>query len=140
MYEITVVLVGLLAGALLTEGMVLVPFWRKMPAEQFYDLHHLAGPRLFRFFAPLTMLGVIAPVALAILNPVHIVAAIAAVLCVLALLSFFVFFKDVNIKLSKQQYEYEELPDVLRRWAIWHHSRTGLVLIAFLILVLQPFE
>lgn len=45
---------GLLAGALSLEGLVLVPYWRCLSSRSFADLHERFAPRLFKFFAPLT--------------------------------------------------------------------------------------
>src|SRR3954454_6682173 len=46
---------GLLAGALLAEDRLLLPYWRTLSAETFYELHPTYGPLLYRFFAPLTI-------------------------------------------------------------------------------------
>lgn len=54
---LTAGVLGLLAGALLLEGALLVPYWRTLSAQAFYDLHPVYGPKLFRFFAPLTTAG-----------------------------------------------------------------------------------
>ena len=48
------VAVGLLAGALSLEGLVLVPYWRSLRPDAFADLHAGFAPLLYRFFAPLT--------------------------------------------------------------------------------------
>ncbi|WP_299292845.1 hypothetical protein [uncultured Tateyamaria sp.] len=47
MFEITLILVGLLAGSLLTEGMVLVPFWRGLPAAKFMTCMAREDPGCF---------------------------------------------------------------------------------------------
>ncbi len=51
---VSAVTVGLLAGSLALEGLVLVPYWRSLRADAFADLHAGFAPRLYRFFAPLT--------------------------------------------------------------------------------------
>ncbi|WP_342077111.1 DUF1772 domain-containing protein [Yoonia sp. SS1-5] len=130
MYELTLILVGLLAGSLLTEGMVLVPFWRSLPMDKFYELHGSGGPRLFRYFAPLTALAVVASIVHAVTDG-DIGSWIAASLCCLTFASFFVFFRAVNNKLSAHAYNEADLPKVLERWAIWHHARTFMMLAAF---------
>ncbi len=50
---------GLFTGSLLTEGMILVPYWKRMPASEFIKLHGTLGPQLFRYFAPLTTIAVV---------------------------------------------------------------------------------
>jgi len=58
---------GLLVGSLLTEAMILVPYWRTMDPAQFLKLHGTLGPKLFRYFAPLTILATTLPIVAAIL-------------------------------------------------------------------------
>lgn len=130
MFEFTLILIGLLAGSLLTEGMVLVPFWRGLPTDKFYELHGSGGPKLFRYFAPLTALAVLSSIALAILDG-RPSTWTAACLCGCALASFFVFFRTTNKRLAAHEYSDQELLTVLRKWSIWHHARTILVIFAF---------
>jgi len=81
------IFLGLYAGSLLTEAMILVPYWRKMSAEDFFGLHSELGPRLFRYFAPLTVIAVMSTVLVGILNSAQgniywvVSAVLAAVLC-----------------------------------------------------------
>ncbi len=51
---VSAVTLGLLAGSLMLEGLVLVPFWRSLHPGAFTDLQAAFGPRLYRYFAPLT--------------------------------------------------------------------------------------
>ena len=53
---------GLLVGSLLTEAMILVPYWRTMEPKDFLNLHSTLGPRLHTYFAPLTILATMLPV------------------------------------------------------------------------------
>lgn len=45
---IAAVSLGLLAGALLAEDRLLVPYWRTVSAETFYALHPTYGPLLYQ--------------------------------------------------------------------------------------------
>ena len=60
------VTLGLLAGALALEGIVLAPYWRSLRCDAFANLHGGFGPRLYRFFAPLTIVATLLPVVCAI--------------------------------------------------------------------------
>jgi len=42
---------GVFAGSLLTEALLLVPFFRSLPFDEFNRLHHEFGPRLYRYYA-----------------------------------------------------------------------------------------
>lgn len=55
-------LLGLLVGSLLTEAMILVPYWRTMDAKESLRLHSTMGPKLYSYFAPLTVAATIVPV------------------------------------------------------------------------------
>lgn len=128
---------GLLAGALLTEGAILVPYWRRMEPAEFLRLHGTMGPSLYRYFAPLTIAGVMLPFASGVITLVAEDALIwriaAALLCLAALAIYLVYFKAANAKFSEHTISAEELPSELTRWAGWHTTRTIIVLAAFAI-------
>lgn len=63
----TVIMTGLLAGALLTEAFILVPYWKKMPSIEFLRLHQTMSPSLFRYYVPLTVAGSAFPIITTIL-------------------------------------------------------------------------
>ncbi|WP_170132028.1 DUF1772 domain-containing protein [Arenicella xantha] len=119
---------GILAGALLTEANVLVPYWRKMKPKEFLGLHHQMGPSLFRFFAPLTIAGTMLP--LITLIGAYIVGsqalywwAISAALGLLMLGIYFAYFKSANKRFETSSISEDELPAELSRWAYWHNLR-----------------
>lgn len=136
MHEISLLFVGLLAGSLLTEGLVLVPFWRTLPSGRFYELHGPAGPRLFRYFAPLTAAAVISSIFAASIERDNVALLLAAGLNFLALSTFFFFFQKTNRKLTNRTYDDSGLAIVLRKWSLWHHVRTGFVLVGFVALAI----
>jgi hypothetical protein len=51
---LTTLVLGLFAGSLLTEALLLVPYFRSLRFEEFNRSHREFGPRLFRYYAPLT--------------------------------------------------------------------------------------
>jgi hypothetical protein len=128
-------LLGLLAGALLAEGALLVPYWRTLSPEQFYALHPTYGPRLYRFYAPLTIaapLAALVSAGLATAVGVHVAAAWGAALLTLALLACYgLFFRRANDAFTRHAVAAEELPAALARWAAWHHARVVIAILAF---------
>jgi hypothetical protein len=129
-------LLGLLAGALLAEGALLVPYWRTLSAEQFYALHPTYGPLLYRFYAPLT---VAAPLA-ALLSAGVATAADAdgaaaawgAALLANALVACYgLFFRRANDDFSRRAVTPADLPAALARWAAWHRARVVIAILAF---------
>ena len=132
LYLISTLLIGLYAGSLLTEAMVLVPYWRKMDAAEFFRLHGTLGPKLFRYFAPLTTLTVVSAIAVPLLNQGKTLAwIISAGLCAATLIIFFAYFKKANQSFAQHSLSDAALKDELTRWSRWHWLRTVLVIIAF---------
>jgi len=120
---------GILAGALLTEANVLVPFWRKMNPKDFLGLHHQMGPLLFRFFAPITIAGTALP--MTTLAGAYLAGsaamhwwAISAALGIAMLGIYFGYFKAANESFETGTMSEAGLPAELSKWAYWHNLRT----------------
>jgi hypothetical protein len=130
---------GLLAGALLAEDRLLVPYWRTLPAETFYALHPTFGPLLYRFFAPLTMAAPPAAVLAAVqvtlqsggLAPRSLAAIAAAALTCGLVAIYLVYFKAANDAFARHAVSAADLPAALARWAAWHRARVIVCLAAF---------
>lgn len=136
---IAAVSLGLLAGALLAEDRLLVPYWRTVSAETFYALHPTYGPLLFRFFAPLTMAAPLAAV-LAVAQvtlqsgalTARSLAAIAAAVLTCSLVAIYLlYFKAANEAFARRAVSTTDLPAALARWAAWHRARVLICLAAF---------
>ena len=130
---------GLLAGALLAEDRLLLPYWRTLSADAFYALHPSYGPRLYRFFAPLTAAAPMAAVLAAIqivaqsegLGPRTTAAITAAVLAWSLVAIYMVYFRPANDAFARHAVSPEDLPAALARWADWHRARVLVCLAAF---------
>jgi len=126
------IFLGLYAGSLLTEAMILVPYWRRMPADEFFGLHSELGPRLFRYFAPLTIVTVGCAVVVPFLNASdrNTLWLISALLAASALIIFFIYFKKANKSFANHSLNDSQLPGELKRWASWHWLRTVIIITA----------
>ncbi|MBL8569789.1 MAG: hypothetical protein JNK84_11990 [Phreatobacter sp.] len=130
---------GLLAGALLAEDRLLLPYWRTLSAETFYELHPTYGPLLYRFFAPLTMAAPPAAVLAAVqvtlqsggLAPRSLAAIAAAVLAGSLVVIYLVYFKAANDAFARHAVPAADLPAALARWAAWHRLRVLVCVAAF---------
>lgn len=122
---------GLFAGSLLTEAMILVPYWRRMPPADFFQLHSSLGPQLFKYFAPLTSLATVLVVAVATIHgTANIAWLVAATMCVLTLVIFFSYFRTANNRFATHDMPNDALQGELTAWSKWHWLRTMLVIIA----------
>ena len=129
--KLTTCVIGLYAGSLLTEGVILVPYWRRMSPEDFFNKHSEMGPSLFKYFAPLTTGAVILSILTAIVvGGRHIY---VAGLCVSALIIFFLYFKKANASFADHSLANENLKEELSKWASWHWLRTVIIIIALIV-------
>ncbi len=132
---------GLFIGALLAEGALLVPYWRTLSPEQFFSLHKVFGPRLYRFYAPLTITATLLMVSTAIVcwlaeHPGRMATLIAGVLTLSMIAIYFLYFRGANAKFAAASIRAEELSPELARWAKWHWLRVAVGIIAFAVALL----
>src|SRR3954471_21285124 len=62
---LNVIALAVYVGAMLTEGMVLVPYWRALPPNDFFTWYRANDERLVGFFGPLTVVPLVLAVATA---------------------------------------------------------------------------
>lgn len=120
---------GVFAGAMLTEGLVLVPYWRALAPAEFFVWYAANAKRLLGFFGPLTWVAALLALAAALLSlwvghPGRWCAVIAAVLMLVVVSTFFLYFEKANTSFTKASVSPDNLPAELARWAQWHWART----------------
>jgi len=127
---------GIFAGAMLTEGGVLVPFWRGLAPEEFLRWYAANAQRLLAFFSPLTttagVLALVAAVGSFVQgHPGRWWAGLALLLMLGVIATFFVYFEAVNTRFATAAIPADAVPAELARWAAWHHARTIASMVAF---------
>lgn len=136
---------GLLAGSLSLEGLVLVPYWRSLGSSAFAELHAGFAPRLHSFFAPLTAVAVLISVAAggAVAWTTELDAAdwftvVAAALAGSLLAFYRLYFHTANARLPVLASAGNEvaLGAELRRWQRTHQVRTIVSVAAFVLAML----
>lgn len=138
---LTVATLGIYAGAMLTEAFVLVPYWRSLPAEQFFTWYAEYDDRLFAFFGSLTIVMGALALATAVVSileqgPGRWFSVVAATLGVVAILMFPIYFQHANASFAAATIPPTELPAELLRWQAWHVARVVLSVLALLAAVL----
>lgn len=127
---------GLYVGALLAEGFVFVPYWRSLPSDVFFSLHKENGPRLYRFFAPLTIAATLLAIGAAIscvatAQPGRWPTVIAGILSLTMVGIYLLYFKSGNAKFAAARISADELAAELSLWARWHWARVAIGIAAF---------
>ncbi len=133
---LSVASMGIFVGSMLTEGCVLVPYWRSLSTPDFFSWYAENGQRLQGFFGPLTTITALLAIAAATFSlwEKHSnkwLALIAAIISLAIVSTFFIYFKNANASFAAANLNIDELAKELTRWSIWHWSRTGLSFVAF---------
>jgi hypothetical protein len=127
---------GVLLGASVAEGALLVTWWRSLPPGEFLVWYAANAERLMGFFAPLTTAATVLAVAAAIAAAASRDAGrgpaiVAAVLLVLIVGGFFVYFEDANRGFATGATRPDDVPAALAAWARWHWIRVAAMSVAF---------
>jgi hypothetical protein len=127
---------GIFAGAMLTEGGVLVPYWRSLAPDEFLRWYGANGDRLLAFFSPVTTAAAVLAVAAAGASvweghPGRWWAVAAAALALVTVASFFVYFERANASFAAATIAADAVPAELARWSAWHGARTVVSVLAF---------
>src|SRR5262245_61977392 len=126
-----VIVLGVTSGALVTEGAVLVPFWRSLAPAAFLAWYRQHAALLFRFFGSLEIVALLATLG-ALVVRWHVTGAfdarlsVAAALCIAVLLVFPIYFQRVNARFESGDIAADDLGPELVRWARWHWLRTAM--------------
>ncbi len=128
---LSVAALGIFAGAMLTEGGVLVPFWRSLAPADFLRWYAANGGRLLAFFSPVTSASAVLALVAALASlweghPGRWWAVTAAALVLVVVASFFVYFEQANTSFEKATIAVDAVPAELARWSSWHNARTAL--------------
>ena len=129
---------GIFLGAQIAEGMLIVPYWKRLSPEQFFTLHKNYGPKLYLFFAPLTIAATFLPLLYAIYSFGFSDGCVSMekILLTVSVLGFFssyyLYFKKANRQFFKRTIADEKLPVALITWEKWHWTRVGFASIAFI--------
>jgi hypothetical protein len=133
-----IAVLGVFAGSMATEAFLLVPFFRSLSAKEFYALHPGFGPRLYQYYAPVTISATITPLVTAGATtfvdagsswPFWLVVIIS--LSILAI--YFLYFRQANLAFAEQRVAEADLERELTRWSRVHLFRTVLAFVSFLV-------
>ncbi len=131
-----VVALGLSAGAMLTEAVVFVGYWRSLAPADFLAWFRDNEPRLVSFFGPLQFASAaLAAVAAALCGrrggAGGVLLGVAALLAVAAIALYPLYFRNANAGFATATIRPADVPTELARWASWQWVRTGIGVGAF---------
>ena len=144
-YAMSAGILGIFTGTQIAEAILFVPYWKGLEPKTFFLLHKTYGPKIYQFFAPLTIIATITPTATAIYSwfsnsPGMIFSVLMGVFALLFFCTYFLYFKKANQSFADGSLTEAELPIELERWEKWHWAWIYLemaALICSLIAIIQ---
>lgn len=129
-------ILGVFLGAQIAEAYLLVPYWKALPADEFFELHKVYGSKIHQFFAPLTITATLLPlitVVYGIANHFHdpLLLGLMGISTIAFFSTYFLYFEKANNSFVDRALCDEELSLELDRWGAWHWGRIFFELIAF---------
>lgn len=133
---VTVVVLGISAGAMLGEQLTLVPYWQAMPAGDFYAWYADNAARLKGFFSPLQITSAVLVLLTAIVcklyrQPGTLWFGMSTLFGIAVLATFFLYFKEANANFIAATMTANELSAALVEWSSWQWGRIALGVAAF---------
>ena len=127
---------GLMAGALVAEGALLVPFWRSLHPADFLAWYRQHAALLQGFFGPLEVAAAVLTIAAAGLDWIdqgrgRYWLGGSALLGIAVLAVFPIYFQRANMSFRTGAIATDRVKDELQRWSRWHWGRTVLAVSAF---------
>lgn len=141
----TATILGLFAGGMLTEALLLVPYFRSLAAEDFYRQHHDFGPRLYRFYSPLTIaatsFSITTAIVVFVFDPRNYGPSVLVALLSLSILcTYFLYFRAANLSFAQKRLTAVELERELGRWSAVHTFRTTLAIASVVVSIFAAIK
>ena len=145
-----VAIFSIFLGSQITEGIILVPYWQSLSAQEFYNYYQEFGPLLGQFYTPLTIIAALIPIILSIVCFIKKSSAlpyflVSTCFSLMFIACFYLYFKGANELFYQAAFQEENLRQELIIWSKWHWTRVGLEFLALLFLIfafqkLNPVE
>lgn len=129
-------------GSQITEGVLLVPYWKSLSTNDFYSYYKQFGPSIGQFYTVLTIVAVLIPISISIYckliqsNALKL-ALISFFFAILFITCFYIYFKGANELFYQSALSDEALKKELITWTYWHWGRIVLEFISLIFLILS---
>jgi len=138
----SIAIFSIFIGSQITEGVLLIPYWQSLSANDFYAYYNQFGPSIGRFYTILTILAALMPIALSIYckltnSTAFTLALSSAVFAILFVACFYVYFKGTNDLFYQAGFSEAALKKELVTYSYWHWGRIALEFISLIFLMLS---
>ena len=142
---VTIITLGLSAGAMLTEATVFVQIWQTMPPGEFLKWFSENEPLLVRFYGSLETASAVLILVTTILFWVRdyrgkYLSLVSLLMGIGVIITFFLYFQTANASFTTSTIALGEVKNELSRWGMWQWVRTALGIGAFATAILAIWQ
>jgi len=139
---VSIAVFSIFLGSQITEGILLVPYWKSLSSAEFYSYYASFGSRIGSFYSTLTIIAVLIPVGLSIhcfskKSPALKYALVSTFFALLIIAIFYGYFKGTNQLFYQAAFNAKKLKVVLDTWEYMHWVRVFFELMSLVFLMVS---
>lgn len=128
-------------GSQITEGYLLVPYWKTLSTSEFYHYYSQFGLIIGRFYTILTIIAVLIPLGINIYcfykkSRALTYSLISSFFTFSCIVLFYIYFKETNQHFFDATFNASQLKSELKIWEYLHWGRVTLEFLALISLIL----
>ncbi len=137
---ILIALFSVFLGSQITEGSLLVPYWKTLTKTGFYNYYSEFGPTIGGFYTIQTIIAVLIPIGTSIYcyakkTDALKYAIISTIFALSVIAMFYIYFKGTNELFYTRTLNSNQLKSTLNNWETWHWLRVFLEVLSLIFLI-----
>ncbi|CAL2090505.1 hypothetical protein [Tenacibaculum sp. 190524A05c] len=141
LHFISIAIFSIFLGSQITEGILLVPYWKSLTTSAFYKYYSDFGPDIGKFYTTLTIISVLITLSVFYFCAIKKSSALkyatlSTFFSLLVILLFYVYFKEVNQQFYQSDFNEKQLQIELNNWSNWHWLRVFFEVLSLVFLTL----
>ena len=127
-FYLSIIVFSIFLGSQITEGLLLIPYWKSLSIIEFYEYYSKFGPQIGKFYTILTIIAILIPISISIycfLNKLSALkySVVSSFFAFLIIAIFYIYFKDTNQQFYEASFDASQLKSVLKSWQLIHWLR-----------------
>ncbi len=147
LFFLSIIIFSIFLGSQITEGLLLVPYWKSLSKTEFYEYYSKFGPLIGRFYTILTIIATLIPISISVycfFNKLRALkySAVSSFFAFLIITIFYIYFKGTNQQFYGASFDVNQLKSVLKGWEFMHWLRVlfEIISLVFLIITLNILD
>lgn len=126
-------------GSQITEGFLLVPYWKTLSTTEFYEYYSKFGPTIGKFYTILTIMATLVPICISVycyfkdFNALRY-SIVSTLFAFLSIALYYIYFRETNQQFFETAFNPHQLNSVLRTWEHCHWLRVFFEVISLIFL------